>query len=102
LALRDFWQEYPRGHALCGIRYIGRVARSGSILCHPGQWTDVSVYVLVAIIKKRLDLDASLYALLHLFPVTLFKKIAINKDFVDTKHMLEDDMIANQLNLPNN
>jgi hypothetical protein len=64
-------------------------------------WTAVSVYVLVAIIKKRLDLDASLYTLLQVFSVTLFEKIPLNKDFFDTKHALEDDMISNQLNLFN-
>ncbi len=62
-------------------------------------WTAVSVYVLVAIIKKRLDLDASLYTLLQVFSVTLFEKIPLNKDFFDTKHILEDDMFSNQLNL---
>jgi len=39
----------------------------------------VSVYVLVAIIKKRLNLDASLYTLLQVFSVTLFEKISLNK-----------------------
>ena len=65
-------------------------------------WTAVSVYVLVAIIKKRLTLDASLYTLLQVFSVTLFEKIPLNKDFFDTKHILEEDMIYNQLNLFNN
>lgn len=64
-------------------------------------WTAVSVYVLVAIIKKRLDLDASLYTLLQVFSVTLFEKIPLNKDFFDTKRALKDDMISNQLNLFN-
>ncbi len=65
-------------------------------------WTAVSVYVLVAIIKKRLNLDTSLYTLLQVFSVTLFEKIPLNKDFFDTKHILEGDMISNQLNLFNN
>ncbi len=65
-------------------------------------WTAVSTYVLVAIIKKRLNLDASLYTLLQVFSVTLFEKIPLNKDFFDTKHILEDDMISNQLNLFHN
>ena len=30
-------------------------------------WTAVSMYVLIAIVKKRLDLDASLYTLLQIF-----------------------------------
>ena len=65
-------------------------------------WTAVSVYVLVAIIKKRLNPDASLYTLLQVFSVTLFEKIPLNKDLFDTKHILEDDMVSNQLNLFNN
>ena len=65
-------------------------------------WTAVSVYVLVAIIKKRLYLDVSLYTLFQVFSVTLFEKIPLNADFFDTKHILEDDMISNQLNLFNN
>jgi len=64
-------------------------------------WTAVSVYVLVAIIKKRLNLDASLYTLLQVFSVTLFEKMPLNKDFFDTKHVWEDDMDSNQLNLFN-
>jgi hypothetical protein len=62
-------------------------------------WTAVSVYVLVAIIKERLDLDASLYTLLQVFSVTLFEKIPLNKAFFDTRYIPEDDMISNQLNL---
>lgn len=65
-------------------------------------WTAVSVYVLVAIIKKRLNLDASLYTLLQVFSVTLFEKIPLNQGFFDADHLLEDDMISNQLNLFNN
>ena len=65
-------------------------------------WTAVSVYVLVAIIKKRLNPDASLYTLLQVFSVTLFEKIPLNKDLFDTNHILEDDMVSNQLNLFNN
>ena len=39
-------------------------------------WIAVSVYVLVAIVKKRLDLDASLYTLSQILSVTLFEKNA--------------------------
>jgi len=65
-------------------------------------WTAVSVYVLVAIIKKRLDLQPSLYTLLQVFSVTLFEKIPLTKDFLDAKPLFEDDMISNQLNLFDN
>jgi IS4 transposase len=38
-------------------------------------WIAVSVYVLVAIVKKRLTLDASLHTLLQILSVTVFEKI---------------------------
>ena len=42
-------------------------------------WIAVSVYVLVAIVRKRLDLDASLYTLLQIFSVSLFEKIDLKQ-----------------------
>ena len=44
-------------------------------------WIAVSVYVLVAIIKKKLQLDASLYTLLQILSVTLFKKMPLQQAF---------------------
>jgi hypothetical protein len=38
-------------------------------------WIAVSLYVLVAIVNKRLALEASLYTLLQVFSVTLFEKM---------------------------
>jgi len=40
-------------------------------------WIAVSVYVLVAIIRKRLGLDASLYQILQILSITLFEKVPI-------------------------
>ena len=40
-------------------------------------WIAVSVYVLVAIIRKRLRLEASLYQILQILSVTLFEKTPI-------------------------
>ncbi len=62
-------------------------------------WIAVSVYVLVAIVKKRLNLDASLYTLLQIFSVTLFEKIPLNQGFLESTGSPEDDMHDNQLNL---
>jgi transposase len=42
-------------------------------------WIAVSVYLLVAIVKKRLDLPASLYTLLQVLSVTLFEKMPISQ-----------------------
>ena len=49
-------------------------------------WIAVSVYVLIAIIKKRLGLDASLYTLLQIFSLTLFEKCPFPRPYraVDT------------------
>ena len=62
-------------------------------------WTAVSMYVLIAIVKKRLDLDASLYTLLQIFSVTLFEKTPLNRDLLDRRNSFEDDMFYNQWNL---
>jgi len=40
-------------------------------------WIAVSLYVLVAIARKRLDLEASLYQILQILSVTLFEKTPI-------------------------
>src|SRR5919109_5285879 len=44
-------------------------------------WIAVSVYVLVAIVRKRLGLDASLYQILQILSVTLFEKVPILQAF---------------------
>ncbi len=41
-------------------------------------WIAVSVYVLVALVRKRLGLEASLYQILHILSVTLFEKPGIH------------------------
>jgi len=62
-------------------------------------WIAVSVYVLVAIVKKRLNLDASLYTLLQILSVTLFEKMPIQQAFpCDANRTTEGDT-CNQLNL---
>lgn len=52
-------------------------------------WIVVSVYVLVAIVKKRLGLDASLYTLLQIFSLTLFEKIPIQQAFAGNDYIPE-------------
>jgi Domain of unknown function (DUF4372)/Transposase DDE domain len=42
-------------------------------------WTAVSVYLLVAIIKKRLKLERSLFSILQILSVSLFEKISIHE-----------------------
>jgi len=62
-------------------------------------WIAVSVYVLVAIVKKRLNLDASLYTLLQIFSLTLFEKMPIQQAFPDSDDKSEQGNDCNQLNL---
>ncbi|CAH1091573.1 transposase [Candidatus Nitrotoga sp. 1052] len=62
-------------------------------------WIAVSVYVLVAIVKKRLNLDASLYILLQIFSLILFKKMPIQQAFPGSDYKSEQDNDYNQLNL---
>jgi hypothetical protein len=62
-------------------------------------WIAVSVYVLVAIVRKRLNLEAPLYTLLQVFSVTVFEKIEVQTAFsreADRSENLQDEK---QLNL---
>lgn len=62
-------------------------------------WIAVSVYVLVAIIKKQLKLEASLYTILQILSVTLFEKVSILQ--VLTEHVCKNELpeVHNQLKL---
>ena len=64
-------------------------------------WTAISVYVLVAILKKRLQLEPSLYQILQVLSVTLFEKGPILQAFDDTESQQKWSGISNQLNLFN-
>lgn len=62
-------------------------------------WIAISVYVLVAIIKKQMKIDLSLYTILQILSVTLFEKIPISRAFSPEsyKNSIHDNY--NQLNL---
>ena len=62
-------------------------------------WIAIAVYVLVAIVKKSLKLDQSLYTILQILSVTLFEKTPINQALSDTGYNIEETTISNQLNL---
>ena len=47
-------------------------------------WIAVSVYVLVAIVKKRLKLSASLYQILQILSLTLFERVPLNQLLTQT------------------
>lgn len=62
-------------------------------------WIAVSVYVLVAIVKKRLNLPASLYQILQILSLTMFERMPLNQllSKMNVDSSIEDS--ANQLNL---
>ena len=64
-------------------------------------WIAVSVYVLVAIVKKRLNIAASLYEMLQILSLTMFEKTPINTllSQIDSDSIQHNS--ANQLNLFN-
>jgi hypothetical protein len=62
-------------------------------------WIAVSVYVLVAIVRKRLNVEASLYTLMQVFSVTIFEKLAIRTALLPGAHNSESDIENKQLNL---
>jgi len=62
-------------------------------------WIAVSVYVLVAIVKKRLRLDASLYTLMQVLSVTIFEKIPIQTALSSETSKCDTVTENNQLNL---
>ena len=62
-------------------------------------WTAIAVYVLVAIIKKRLHLEASLYAILQILSVSLFEKIPLVEALTLSHGSALEDDPGNQLNL---
>jgi hypothetical protein len=64
-------------------------------------WIALSVYLIVAIIKKRLKIEASLYTILQILSVSLFEKTHILQAFSDIPPDFEEYRSPNQLNLFN-
>jgi hypothetical protein len=62
-------------------------------------WSAICVYVLVAIVKKRLSIKASLYEMLQILSLTLFEKTQLLQLFSDIPLQMPVDDASNQLNL---
>ena len=62
-------------------------------------WIAISVYLLVAIMKKELDLDRSLYEILQVLSLTQFEKTPINQVFENKNYKTETTPSHNQLPL---
>jgi hypothetical protein len=62
-------------------------------------WIAIATYVLVAILKKRLALDATLFQILQVLSITLFEKTPILRAFDDQDSQQNPVPFSNQLNL---
>ena len=60
-------------------------------------WIAVSVYVLVAIIKKRLHLSASLYQILQILSLTMFERMPLDQLLTQTADEDSDANLGKQL-----
>lgn len=60
-------------------------------------WIAISVYVLVAIVKKRLNLNLSLYTILQILSVSLFEKTPLLQALIPTDYNDHEDDLCRQL-----
>ncbi len=64
-------------------------------------WIAISVYVLVAIIKKKLTIDRSLSEILQILSITLFESSSLLQVLADSQLLKEMEPFSNQLELFN-
>ena len=62
-------------------------------------WIAISVYVLLAIIKKQLNLELNLYTILQILSVTLFEKVSILQVLMEAGYKTDNADFCNQLML---
>ena len=62
-------------------------------------WIAIAVYVLVAIVKKRRNTEASLYTILQILSLTLFEKTPLDQLLKNTEIQMNMPQNNNQLNL---
>ena len=62
-------------------------------------WIAISVYVLVAIVRKELRIERSLYEILQVLSLTLFEKTLLFQALNAEKQSIQDPTCPNQLTL---
>jgi hypothetical protein len=60
-------------------------------------WIAISVYVLVAIIKKKLKVERSLYEMLQILSISLFEQMPIEQALTNIKMQNQNEVFRNQL-----
>ena len=64
-------------------------------------WIAISVYVLIAIIRKRLNLELNLHTILQILSLSVFEKMPLEQLLTQSAHQMPDFSPDNQLNLFN-
>jgi hypothetical protein len=62
-------------------------------------WIAISIYVIVAVIRKILKIELKLYTILQIFSVSLFEKVPIFQLLTNTDYTIQEDLPSKQLNL---
>jgi IS4 transposase len=62
-------------------------------------WVAISIYVLIAIVKKRHELEPSLFQILQILSITVFEKVPIPRAFGEADSQEQYPAFSNQLNL---
>jgi len=60
-------------------------------------WISISVYVMIAIIKKTLKIKISLYKILQILSVPVFEKVPISQLLTESNYKTELHYAPNQL-----
>lgn len=62
-------------------------------------WIAISVYILIAIVKKRLNLEIKLYTFLQILSISVFEKVSILQLLTDDDYRIPQHQSPNQLEL---
>jgi hypothetical protein len=60
-------------------------------------WISICVYVMIAILKKQLKIEGSLYRILQLLSINAFEKVPLVEVLTQNTSQFRDDAICNQL-----
>jgi len=64
-------------------------------------WTAISAYVLVAIVRKRLEIQHDLYTILQILSLYAVEKVPLPQLLTTPAHTRDRDLVRNQLSLFN-
>jgi hypothetical protein len=62
-------------------------------------WSAICIYLLVAIIKKKLNIERSIYTIVEVISVSLFEKMPILQAFEEFEKAPTNDVLCKQMKL---